>query len=361
MIGIGLLLAGCGVTGQDAGAPSGSLLYIHEAASGWSLIRHPLSSAEAAAITGIPGRLYPGPPDPLGTHALIIAVEEDGAGHRESAWLLPLDGGAPVLLAPPAPSIRSPAWSPDGQWLYVSADWHTLQAGRAPRLPGREADPAAPGAYRSPEIYRLPRAGGEPARLTADPGGSFEPAPSPDGTRLAAGSSRSGNADLWLMRPDGAAPIRLTDHPADDVRPRWRPAPAPELLWISRRSGAAQVWRMDPARPADARPLRDLPPGHEDLDLEISPDGRIAALTVQTGPREIGLYLLPLDGAAPAPVVLDGPGPDEHPAFSPDGRWLAFTSSRAGTAQVWICRVDGSGLYGLAGEAGADWLPRWLR
>lgn len=334
-------LIGCSRT------PPGSLLYIHEATTGWSLLRHPLSSAETAAITGIPGRLYPGPPDPLGTHALIIAVEEDGAGHRESAWLLPLDGGAPALLAPPAPSLRSPAWSPDGQWIYVSADWHNTRQGR-------------PAALRSPEIYRIPRAGGEPARLTADPGGSFEPALSPDGAQLIAGSSRSGNADLWLMRPDGAAPIRLTDHPADDVRPRWRPAPAPELLWISRRSGAAQVWRMDPARPADARPLRDLPPGHEDLDLEISPDGTRAALTVQTGPREIGLYLLPLGEAAPAPVVLDGPGPDEHPAFSPDGRWLAFTSSRGGAPQIWICRADGTGLYRVTGGAGADWLPRWL-
>jgi TolB protein len=62
-------------------------------------------------------RDFPAAPDPRGTHALIVAAFDEGDVHREQLLLLPLTGGDPLLLGPPAEAIRNPAWSPDGAFI----------------------------------------------------------------------------------------------------------------------------------------------------------------------------------------------------------------------------------------------------
>ena len=57
----------------------------------------------------------------------------------------------------------------------------------------------------------------------------------------------------------------------------------------------------------------------------------------------------PLTGAskgAPAPFLRSTRG-ENHPAFSPDGRRVAFCSSRSGDQHIWVCDVDGSGCHEL--------------
>ena len=93
-------------------------------------------------------------------------------------------------MAGPAGRIRNPAWAPDGSWLVV------------------ESDAAS---YR--DLFRVERAGGEARRLTDAPYGSFEPSVSPDGARIAFGTSRDGNAEIWAMRADGSGARRLTTIP----------------------------------------------------------------------------------------------------------------------------------------------------
>jgi hypothetical protein len=59
---------------------------------------------------------------------------------------------------------------------------------------------------------------------TTFPGGNtsdYDPAFSPDGTRIAFCSTRSGNSDLWVMNSDGADLKQLTFHPMADRRPQW--------------------------------------------------------------------------------------------------------------------------------------------
>ena len=82
------------------------------------------------------------------------------------------------------------------------------------------------------------------------------------------------------------------------------------------------------------------PPTPDDLyrlriptDPHLSPDGRLAALTVQVAaPKRDGyrhaVWLVPTDGSAPARRVTLGARHDTHPRFSPDGTVLAFLSDR---------------------------------
>lgn len=97
-----------------------------------------------------------------------------------------------------------------------------------------------------------------------------------------------------------------------------------------------------------------------DWDAVWSPDGSKLAITVQTGPKEMSIDLVDL--ASGAVVRVDGPGVDEQPAWSPDGRHLVFTSSRAGgEADIWRVRADGTGAAPVTSGPAPEWLPRWVR
>jgi Tol biopolymer transport system component len=241
--------------------------------------------------------------------------------------------GDPVLLGPPANRLRNPSWSPDGQWLYVEADWRSFS-----------------------DIYRLPRIGGEPARLTAAPHGSFEPAVSPDGKTVAFGSSRDGNAEIYIMGVTGGNPTRLSHDTGDDIHPRWQSEK--HLAWLRRREGSTHFWLTDLDHPEQAYALAQSPET-EALDLVFSADGHWAAITVRYPPNGQGIEVIDVQQNAIV-ARLDGEGPDEGPCFSPDSQWLLFSSARSGDVELWRVRPDGSELEQWTHRTGADWLPRWF-
>lgn len=329
MIGALALLAGCG--GPEPA--TGRLLLVSERGGAPATFQVAADGTGLRRLDGPPGAVFPGAGDPLGTHALVVSAEElADRTHREQLWLVPLDGGAPRTLTPPAGRIRNPSWGPAGAWVVFESDAMS---------------------YR--DLFRVARDGSGLTRLTDAEHGSFEPDVSADGARIAFGTSRDGNAEVYTMAADGSDVRRLTDHPADDVSPRWS-RDGQQLAWISRRDGRARVWLTD-GRGAE-RPLRPNPDEAEDLDLAWSPAGNRLAVTVTTGPKAV---LVEVVEVATGTVVarLDGEGPDEHPAWSPDGRWLAFSSSRGGSPAIWLATADGQAARPVT-EGGTDWLPRWV-
>jgi Tol biopolymer transport system component len=95
-----------------------------------------------------------------------------------------------------------PAWSPDGREIAFTSD-------RAAR--DRQFD-----------VYAIRRNGSHPTRLTTAECGA--PAYSPNGRKLACGSGRSGDSEIWTMRADGSRPSNLTQNPkTHDGFPDWQP------------------------------------------------------------------------------------------------------------------------------------------
>lgn len=72
-------------------------------------------------------------------------------------------------------------------------------------------------------IYVMNADGSAQTRLAGSSGTEFEPAWSPDGTRIAFRTGRDGNSEIYVMNADGSAPTRLTTDPATDFAPSWRP------------------------------------------------------------------------------------------------------------------------------------------
>ena len=323
-------------------APLPELVVIREQPHHWGVWR----SRPLYEISGFVGKGFPGPADPSLSSILVIA----SAGGQESLYRASLLDGTAQLLAPAATQVRNPVWSPDGRWVYVSADWHRNQSVG----PGGK-----PGVSLSPEIYRVPAKGGEPGRLTVSVGGSFEPDISPDGSKLVLGRSTATGTDIFWMNADGSGLTQFTSDPNEDIRPHW--LGNDRLLWISFRSGAARIWVAPLNHPEQARLLREGGLGTQDTDFVVSPDQKRVAVTVQDTTGGVSIHLIMLENPE-SPVVLDGPGPDEHPAFARDGR-LAFTSSRGGGPEVWVVEPDGSGLArAVAREEGESvWLPRWVQ
>jgi Periplasmic component of the Tol biopolymer transport system len=94
-------------------------------------------------------------------------------------------------------------------------------------------------------------------------------------------------------------------------------------------------------------------------DPAWSPDGRrIAFQSKRDGNLEI--YVINLDGTGLSRLT-DHPAADGRPAWSPDGQWIAFESDRDGKLDIYIMRADGSDVRRITSNAGKNGWPSWAR
>ncbi len=218
---------------------------------------------------------------------------------------------------------------------------------------------------------------GPPRQITSAPGWEAEPAFSPDGTLVAYSAGASGNADIWIVDPDGGEPLRLTDGPGENRKPAWFPD-GRSLAFVSTRSGAASIWKVsrlggsaslllengdmpaispDSARIAFSRagpsgklriwvaPLMD--PSHAErltgdedgdwdhLDPAWSADGTRLCYSDYRN-----LWLVSAHGGR-ARQLTRGGRVDREPVFSPDGASVFFSSLRADPRSIWRVGLDG--------------------
>src|SRR5215210_4106604 len=77
--------------------------------------------------------------------------------------------------------------------------------------------------HRNGEIYVMNADGSEQTNISNNPAFDGYPHWSPDGTKIAFASIRSGGDEIYVMNADGSNPTRLTSNSATDYQPSWSP------------------------------------------------------------------------------------------------------------------------------------------
>ena len=279
-------------------------------------------------------------------------------------WVADYDGDGQRRVTSDRDLNMNPSWSPDGALIAYTSFRRGYQAIQVSLVERRaQLDAAAdPGAASQPGSEQPGRtlaggnaaaaAGAIPESPARSVGKSWLPAWSPDGSRLAFTSNRDGNAETYVVDRDGANLQRLTRHWAIDTSPAWSPSGA-QIAFTSDRTGRPQIWVMsadgsDPraltAEKYCDRPTWSPPPENEIAYVSRTTTGfDIKVKHVDTGAER---------------QLTHGEGFNESPAWSPNGRHLAFTSTRRGGQQVWTMTRTGERLRQVT-SVGNNTMPAW--
>ena len=255
----------------------------------------------------------------------IHRVDEKTEKKHANLWIVAADGQSPARqFTYGDQSDTTPRWSPDGQWIAFLSNR------------GDKEKPA--------QVYLIPIFGGEARALTRVEGEIHDFTWSPDGKRLACvirkkdaevlerekdeqkkklgtvvrhykrlfykldgyGYLPHEREHLWVVDVEREEAKQITDHPVfDEVSPSWSPD-GKTIVFVSNRSD----------------------------DPDSTPD-------------RVDLFLIPADGGEMR--KLETPvGRKDQPAFSPDGKWIAYFAQEGEgldykNTNVWIVPADGSG------------------
>jgi Tol biopolymer transport system component len=134
-----------------------------------------------------------------------LAISDNSQEENKSlVYVLPISGGTPKRVTRNAPSYWH-GWSPDGTTLAIVGE--------------RNGDF---------DIYAIPVGGGDEKRLTTAKGLDDGPDYSLDASFIYFNSERTGQMQIWRMRPDGNAQEQITS----DEYNNWFPHPSPDGKWI---------------------------------------------------------------------------------------------------------------------------------
>jgi Tol biopolymer transport system component len=158
---------------------------------------------------------------------------------------------------------------------------------------------------------------------------------SPSGDRVVLERSDGGRSDIWILTRATGQALRLTRDGVNRV-PEWS-ADGSRVGWVRSDSTGTTLWwqRADGGGSPQRIDMRGLVPYH----FQFMPDGKHVAAVVGTAFRH-DIAIVPFDSATAPRMLADSPADEVHASVSPNGRWMAYTSTETGRAEVYVVSVD---------------------
>jgi Tol biopolymer transport system component len=248
---------------------------------------------------------------------------------RSGIWVAQVDTGETHELS--ESDGVEPAWSPGGQRIaFISRMGNLTQM----------------------DIVTIPAGGGERVAVTTDPATDWGPVWSSDGRHIYFASDRGGSMNLWRIAVDERSGKALGE-------PEALTTPATYLAHPSLSADGGRVAYSSVLMTQNIQKLA-LEPGTATSkgqaewvtsgsiqwsSVDVSSDGEWLVFYSRARP-EGDLYIARVDGSGLRQLTSDE-AMDRVPRWSPDGEWVAFFSDRSGSIQVWKIRRDGSDLQQL--------------
>jgi len=232
---------------------------------------------------------------------------------KNGLWRILPDGtGATHIFSELA---EHPKWSPDGSLVVFDAD-----TGHS--------------------IKMVPATGGEPITFLPDTihienGGL--PCWSPDGTQIAF-LERTGLSICVFNSKRGEIRSIFREEGKLPMLGGWTPDGKSLLVALmDRETRKSTLWLVS----SDGLGKTQITGHHENVYryLALSPDGLLLVYGVYEE-GYVGLYVMPFQGGPSLPLIVSEQANNEGASWSPDGKKLAFTSTRSGSFDVWIMKVN---------------------
>lgn len=274
----------------------------------------------------------------------VVASDRDGGGFKE-IYTMDWDGGDIDKISNHRSIALSPAWSPNGKKVTYTAyvkklgsnfrnpdllmydiptQKRTIISSRKGQNSGAVFTRDGKSLYLTmsesgnPDIYKISSTSGEViSRITKGPNGAMnvEPAVSPDGSKIAFSTDRSGKPMIYVMGSDGSGAKRVT---------------------------FAGVYNSTPTWSADGKKIAFAGQSGDNFDIFVVDADGTNMIRITTANKPNGKK-----------------AHNEDPSFSPDGRFIVFTSNRTGTNQIYISTVDGTEERRVTNDRHNYFKPKW--